>query len=399
MHPLLLLAAISVSPSFEGGSVGRVEWLTPRHLRCAVQGQADVNGRNRQANWYYFRLDGLPREEVEIDLVDLVGEYNFRPGAHAVTPNTRPVFSYDDRSWTHFSDHQVSWNESEMRLTVRFTPERSRMWIAHTVPYTHRELDRLLAGTLAQKRVETIGKSVHNRAIPLVTVTDPAVPESRKKVVWLVARQHAWETGTSWVVDGALRFLLSGDSEAVRLRKSMVFKVAPMFDPDGVAEGAVRFNANGYDNNRNWDTADPKLMPEISALRRAVLSWVDSGHHVDIFLALHNTESTDYIEGPLAEYAPLARDLTGRLRETTSFYDPRSPRDSMALPIDKGRMTVNQFLFTERRVPAFLMELMVERSPRLGHPRTAQDFIEFGAGLVKCLTRSAQASEVQMTVR
>jgi hypothetical protein len=59
-------------------------------------------------------------------------------------------------------------------------------------------------------------------------------------------------------------------------------------------------------------------------------------------------------------------------------------------PIDKGRMTVNQNLFAERKVAAFLMELMVERHPKLGRPRTAQDFSDFGAGLAKCLAGAAQ---------
>src|SRR2546430_949329 len=61
---LLLAAAIAVSASFEGGSIGRVENLAPNHLRCSVSGQADQNNRNRQANRYYFRLDNLPRQEV-----------------------------------------------------------------------------------------------------------------------------------------------------------------------------------------------------------------------------------------------------------------------------------------------------------------------------------------------
>lgn len=387
----MLLAAISVTTSFEGGSLGRVERVTPTHLRCAVQGQSDANNRNRQASWYYFRLDGLPAEAIEIDFVDLAGEYNFRPGTHPVTRNTRPVFSYDGSAWSHFTDSQVSWSESDMRLTVRFTPERPRMWIAHTVPYTGRDLDRLLGGRGSAMRVETIGKSVHGRDIRLLTITDPATPESRKKAIWLVARQHAWETGTSWVVDGAVRFLLSDDPEAARLRRSTVFKALPVFDPDGAAEGAVRFNANGYDNNRNWDIADPRLMPEIDALRQAILRWADSGHRIDVFLALHNTESTDYVEGPLAGYKSLAVELTGRLRKQTSFYDPLSPRESMGAPIEKGRMMVDQYLFSERRIPAFLMELMVERHPGLGRPRTARDFSEFGAGLVKCLAGSVNA--------
>ncbi len=384
------IAAITITTAFESGSIGRVERVGPDHLRCAVKGQADSAGRNRQANWYYFRLDNLPQREVRIDLVDLIGEYNFRPGAHAVTKNTRPVFSYDNRRWTHFRDEETSWDEKEVRLTVRFRPARRRMWVAHTVPYTQRDLEAALSEGGESLTRETIGKSVQGRDIALATITDRTAAEAGKRVVWLIARQHAWETGTSWTADGLVRFLLSDEPEAAAIRRTTIFKILPMFDPDGVAEGAVRFNANGYDNNRNWDAVDAERMPEIAAVRRSIFAWLDAGHRIDIVLALHNTESTDYLEGPLKGGGPrvqaLAQDLVERLQATTSFYDPRSPRDSFGIePIARGRMTVDQDLFAERGLAAFLMELMVERHPRLGRPRTAGDFAAFGRRLARCL--------------
>jgi murein tripeptide amidase MpaA len=390
----LALAAITIATSFEGGNLGRVERLAPDHLRCAVSGQADQNHRNRQANWYYFRLENLPQQEIQIDFVDLVGEYNFRPGTHAVSRNTRPVFSYDDRTWTHFSDSETSWDDKEIRLTLRFKPARPTMWIAQMAPYTKRDLDRLLSEACPCLKRETVGRSAHGREISLLTITDPAVPNTGKRVVWLMTRQHAWEAGTSWAAEGAVRFLVSNNAEAARIRRTTIFKILPIFDPDGAAEGAVRFNANGYDNNRNWDAIDPKLMPEIAAVRRAVLAWLDAGQRLDILLAIHNDESTDYVEGPLNAGVPrakaLAKDLVDRLRANTVFYDPLSPRDCFAAgPIAKGRMTVDQDLFTERKVAAFLMELMVDRHPQLGRPRTAQDFMAFGSGLARCLADAA----------
>jgi hypothetical protein len=389
---LLWAATMVVSAGFEGGSIGQVELLAPTHLRCALKGQSDQNHRNRQASWYYFRLDNVPLQEIRIDFTGLVGEYNFQPGTHAVSGNTRPLFSYDDRTWTHFTGEQVSWDERAMCLTVRFTPSRSTVWIAHMVPYTERELDRLLAIRHPHLERGVAGRTVHGRDIPLLTITDPSVAESRKKVIWLMARQHAWETGTSWVADSSVRFLLTNDGDAARIRRSTIFKVIPVFDMDGVADGAVRFNANGYDNNRNWDTADPKLMPEISSVRKTMLDWLDAGHPIDLFLAMHNDESNDYVDGPAVDprLKPLAGDLVARLRGSTSFYDPRSPRDSMSAPIDKGRYAVNQFLYKERKLPAFLMEMMVERHPSLARPRTIEDYLAFGPGLVKSLAGAAQ---------
>jgi hypothetical protein len=51
----------------------------------------------------------------------------------------------------------------------------------------------------------------------------------------------------------------------------------------------------------------------------------------------------------------------------------------------KGRMMVNQGLFHERKIPAFLMELMVDSSPKLSRPPTVGDRLEFGAALVEVL--------------
>jgi len=379
---LLFLSTIVVNTAFEAGSIGRIERVSPTHLRCAVKGQADQDGRNRQASWYYFRLDNLPRAEVRIDLTELVGEYNYRPGAHAVTKNTRPVFSYDNQRWTHFTDQQIDWDDNKKELSIRFTPAQRRMWIAHVPPYTTRHLASLLAEARRHRfaRVETVGKTVQGRDLPLVTVSE--APEDAK-VIWIMARQHAWETGTSWVVDGALRFLTSNAAEAAALRKGAIWKFFPMGDPDGVANGQVRFNTNGFDVNRNWDTADEKRMPEIFFMRRSLLAWVDAGKRIDLFLAMHNQEMGDYIDGPSL---PVAQRFYDELAKTQSFQADKGPRNTFRPEqVAPGRMTVNQYLFHSRKIPAFLMELAVQHNTRLGRPRTTEDNVRFGPELLRAM--------------
>ncbi len=385
---LLLLAAITITTSFEGGMLGRVETLSPTHLRCALKGQADQDGRNRQVSWYYFRMDNLPQQEVQIDFTDLVGEYNYRPGSHAVTRNTRPVYSFDNRTWKHFTSEEVSWDEKQMWLTLRFKPLRPRMWIAHVPPYTTAHLAKLLGEFRGRSgfRNEVAGNTTQGRELPLVTITDPGSPDAGKKVVWIMARQHAWETGTSWVADGGMRFLMSASPEAVELRRAILWKFFPMADPDGVVNGEVRFNPKGYDVNRNWDTADPQRTAEIFVMKRAMLAWLDAGHPIDLFLAMHNQEMGDYVEGPAAAVPELARRFFDLLAKTESFQAVGGPRDSFGRgSIDKGRATVNQSLYRERKVPAFLMEMAVERNTKLGRSRTAEDNIRFGAELVRAM--------------
>jgi murein tripeptide amidase MpaA len=392
MTLLLLAFAASVHTDFEAGNIGRSEWISPSHLRIGVRGETDQNNRNRQPSWFYFRIDGVRGQDLTIDLADLFGEYNFRKHNGSGLRTMQPMYSYDDRSWTHFD--KTEWIEAQSTVRLRLKPERDRVWIARQAPYTTAHLEALLREVRQHKHVreETVGKTVEGRPMRLLTVTNPSIPDKGKKVIWLMARQHSWESGTSWVAEGALRYLLSGEGE--KIRDGCIFKIFPMADPDGVVRGGVRFNKHGYDLNRNWDTVDPKLMPEIHAQRSAILKWVDAGNRVDLFLSLHNTESVDYIQGPLTAGGPEIKQLGQRfwklLDETTPFYSPKGPRDAAATttPGMKGRMTVYQGLFHDRKIPAFLMELMVDANPKLGRPPTVKDRVEFGAALVKIMAEA-----------
>jgi murein tripeptide amidase MpaA len=387
-----LLPVIAVSSGFEGGSVGKVEQVSPTHLRCAVPGQSDQDHRNRQANWYYFELSDLPHSSLTIDLVDLAGEYNYRAPAYSVNEQTRPVYSYDNEHWSHFDDSQVRWDAKEPHLTLRFTPEKDHVWIAHVPPYTNRNLAALLDSFRGSPYIETqmIGRTVEGRGIPLLTITDPKVP-SLKKVIWLMFRQHAWETGSSWTCDGAVRFLLGNDERARRIRGQVIYRIFPLADPDGVATGGVRFNKNGYDLNRNWDAIDPRTMPEIAAEHKGILDWVDSGRRLDLFLSLHNTETSEYLQAPAA-YRALGERLFELLKETTTFNPTVPLREAAATttPGKPGRMEVEQGLFHDRKLPAMLMEQMVDFNSKLGRCPEISDRQEFGAGLVRALAAALE---------
>jgi hypothetical protein len=389
----VLLASIAVLSNFEGGSVGKVERVSAVHLRCGVEGQSDQDHRNRQASWYFFELRNLPKKPVTVELVDIAGEYNYRAPAYAVNKNTRPVYSYDGVNWRHFRDDQVSWDEAAPRLVLRFMPEGARLWIAHVQPYTNQNLASLLDSFRLNPYVarESAGRTVEGREMPLLTITNPRTPETRKSVVWLMFRQHAWEAGSSWVCDGAIRYLLSDDPRAAQIRDRTIFKIFPMADPDGVAHGGVRFNRNGYDLNRNWDLINEEKMPEIAAQHRAILAWVDSGHRLDAFLSLHNTESGEYLEAPPG-IRPLAERVFQMLKDTTTF-NPTQPLNDPGLtttPGKPGRMHVGQGLYHERKLPAMLMEQMVEYNSKLGHYPTAMDRTEFGAGLVRAFASALE---------
>ncbi|HEX5410344.1 MAG TPA: M14-type cytosolic carboxypeptidase [Terriglobia bacterium] len=379
---------MTFTTDFEGGSLGKAIRVTDTYTRCILLGEVDQLGRNRQVSWYYFRIDGAPESELTIDFTDLAGEYNFRPGNHAVTPDTPPVYSYDRLQWTHVP--KENWQAAADSMRLRIKPAKPQLWIAHIAPYTTRHLAQLLAETKGAPGLEyqVIGKSVKGRGIPMLTVTDPGNATTQKKMVCLMFRQHSWEAGSSWAGEGAIRFLLSPDPIAIRIRKETIFKILPMQDPDGVLRGGVRFNAYGYDLNRNWDTIDPVKMPEITAARNAILNRAEHGGRIDFFLSLHNDETNEYLIGPPSpKFRSLGQKVFEELTRTTMF-DPSHAYEEdpgKAARLEPGRMDVAQALYYKHSLPAFLMEQRIARVGKLGRCPTVDDRMEFGKGLVKAI--------------
>jgi len=390
----LLLAALLVSgatihTNFEGGSLGEVQKVSETHFRLAVKGESDQDHRNRQANWYYFRVDGASSQPLTLDIVNLPGEYNYKPNRGAITKDTPPVISYDGAHWEHVKTYEYDPVEPKLRLHIE--PAKATFWIAHCPPYTNETLAKLrgeIRGN-ADFHEQAIGKTVGGRDLVLWTITHG---ESKtKKTIWLMFRQHSWESGSSWVGEGAIRTLLASDS--IKLREQIVWKIFPLCDPDGVARGGVRFNANGFDLNRNWDVVDPVKMPEITAQRNAIKQWLDAGNRIDLLFSLHNTETNEYLEGPpdnggSGRFKPLAERAFEILSKNTTFAPARPPlryAEETTTPGKVGRMTVTQGLYRDFGIAGFLMEQRISYNAKLGRLPEASDRLKFGAELVQSL--------------
>jgi hypothetical protein len=387
MRSTVLIAVLAASASaaefktdFEGGRIGKVEQVGERHWRVGVIGETDQDGRNRQASWFYFRVNGAPRAELIIDLVDLPGEYNYRANKGPIDDKTPPVISHDGTNWHNIET--VEYDAEEPRLRLHFTPRNDSFWLARRPPYTNAHLERLRQDVLAHPRAkeQVIGKTPQGRPILLWTTG------SGPQTAWLMFRQHSWEAETSWTGEGAVRELLSNGD----LRQGIQWKIIPFADPDGVARGGVRFNHLGYDLNRNWDAIDPVKTPEIAAQHNAVKDFLAGAGRIDFFLTLHNTETAEYLDGPPGgpsdpRIRALAERVFNALKERTAFAPsrPLSYASETTTAGMKGRMTVVQGLHRDFRIPAFLMEQRIAAHPKTGRLPNVQDRLAFGAALVR----------------
>jgi hypothetical protein len=226
---------------------------------------------------------------------------------------------------------------------------------------------------------------VAKRDLHLITVTNQAVADEQKKLVWLIARQHAWEAGTSWNMDGAVRFITSDDVKAKTLRDKVIFKFVPMMDPDGVAAGKVRFNGNGYDVNRHWNEVDLRskdklaLMPEIWYVKKAIVAQMQSAKPIDLMVNLHNTETGEYQETIVND--PAVQKLMQRFFDGLSANSAFVP--SKPLVFSTAPATTTNVMWAERKVPVMLFEQRISTNKKLGRFPTIQDRLDFGAALVR----------------
>ena len=149
---------------------------------------------------------------------------------------------------------------------------------------------------------------------------EPGLPDSERNGIWIQARQHAWEAGSSWVCRGFVEWLISDAPEAVRLRRSSVIVIVPIMDIDNVTIGAGGKNEVPQDHNRDW--SDQPYWKAVEAAQHGILK-MDAEVGFDVFVDLHNPGAGD---------------------RSPYFYVP--PREDMT---DAGRASLQQFIDTAKQ--------------------------------------------------
>jgi hypothetical protein len=387
---------IQVSDSFESGNLGvwRVDDST--RLIFTPRTEYDQDNVNSAVTWFYGRLSNVLHREVTIQIEGLdYTVYNGKRGN--VLPferNTFPVFSYDGVVWERFTD--CSFHKEDRTFRVRQIFSRDIVWIAYIPPYTFSRLESLLTELRAHPAVsvESIGKSVEGRPLYLVDIAEPGSTEGSRPVVWIVARQHAFEAGGSWAAEGMLRFLTGPDPAALSIRKQLRFRLCPMLNPDGVVRGGTRFNARGVDLNRHWHSEDPlsqdaESAPEIAVLKRSIRSWCTS-HRLDLWINIHNNDMVWNDDGDYIRFAPADREADARrlealLRQETIFTGPfeRSPDEKATEAV----------VASETRALSLLMEMKTGYLHGQDRWTGIDVFLAHGRGMARTASRFFNRTE------
>jgi len=268
---------LRVITAFDHGALGKVEERERNVLDCWPCGSAS----------FHFRLEGCRGQKVVLRFHVTEG----RGGVSQLYANPDfPVFSYDQRQWHRTPNKSLEddpGTEGGKIVRVEQTFDQDTAWFAFQYPYSNDLLSDFIASIKGSPFVtlEVAGRSIEGRDIRQISVTDPAVPLERKKVVWMTGIQHSPETGAGWGHEAIFQFLLSDDPVAAEARSKFVFKSIPIVSVDGLAEGKGSSHSSGRNPNREWERPDP--VPEIASIQKTLDDWKAKGRPIDILIDFH----------------------------------------------------------------------------------------------------------------
>jgi hypothetical protein len=227
--------------------------------------------------WWYFKLEGItPGDTITIEA-----------GGGVWAQPQRAVFSLDNEKWQHTDAGTLSGG----RMIYKQKIDAKEAWFAWGAPFTQKHAQALCesaAKTCPQAKVFELCKSADGRSVPALRINGST--DAKPFGVWISARQHAWEAGSSWVCKGLVDWLVSDDPKAVELRKKAVIVIVPVMDIDDVELGAGGKGRVPNDHNRDW--CDEPHWPEVRAALKEIRAMHAAGGF-DLFIDLHNPAAND----------------------------------------------------------------------------------------------------------
>jgi len=227
--------------------------------------------------WWHFKIHGItPGEFLQLQIVHSPAtEPDFAGDSH-------PVYSYDGVTWHRFIGAKSPFIQKFIASSVE---------IARNIPYPYSKT-LALAKEMTGPYVQTLDLATSERGRPVKAFrfTDPGTPGAGKRIVWVMARQHAFESHSSWYAEYLCRWLLGDDPFADDLRRQAITYIVPIMDVDNVyagGSGKEQLGANGRraDFNRSWAENGP--WAAIRAAQR-LLERLREQHDIAAFFDLHS---------------------------------------------------------------------------------------------------------------
>ncbi|MEC5127997.1 M14-type cytosolic carboxypeptidase [Verrucomicrobiales bacterium BCK34] len=318
-------ADLAVESDFPGGSAEVVS--IDQAASAVVLNPANYPDRGWRC-WWYFRLTGItPGKAITLEVGD----------APWATPK-RATFSSDGGKTWHHSEEGTRVGK-RIRYSLTFDTETALVaWGPPFLPDDARALVEALAAGSEEATVFSLCRTREGHDTPALRIGTAGKP-----LIWVQARQHAWESGASWVGKGFAEWVVSDALEASGLRERHEIVFVPVMDIDNAHRGAGGKSQKPQDHNRDW--SDAPHWNAVAAAQKAIRAAAGQ-ERLAMFIDLHNPGAGDlfpyfyvppaeilsdgavsnharFIEAAKTEITGPLR-FTGRIIESGVKYDPRA---------------------------------------------------------------------------
>jgi len=230
--------------------------------------------------WWSFELSGVvPDEELSLTVKGM-----------AFALANQASFSLDGgKTWQHTPRGKL--DKGSVTYQLKFPQEKVR--IAWGPPYQLADAQALVKRTVEKgvgAKAFELTQSKGSHSVPALRWDPPAKEGKKRSGVWIQARQHAWESGGSWVGEGFVNWLSSDDAAAKSLRENARIVYVPIMDVDNVELGAGGKNQVPHDHNRDW--SEEPVFAAVRAAQRGITEMDEAGE-LNLFIDLHNPAPND----------------------------------------------------------------------------------------------------------
>ncbi len=288
-----------ISANFDAGNIEVINEEDQTNIQLAIR--PDVGGEFFQ--WFNFRLSGEVGEQYVLNIMN-AGKASYLAGWE----DYQAVASYDREYWFRLP---TSYKDGKLTITAELACESIQ--IAYFAPYSYERHQDLLAAVQVHPLacLEHLGETLDKRDLTLVKVGNG---DSKKRSIWITARQHPGETMAEWLVEGLLNSLLDEDNATAKLLLEKAnFYIVPNMNPDGSVRGHLRTNAVGTNLNREWANPSLEKSPEVF---HVINKMEETG--VDLFYDVHGDEALPYVFLAGSQGTPSYNDRLAHLRDKFS---------------------------------------------------------------------------------
>ncbi|HWL08691.1 MAG TPA: M14 family zinc carboxypeptidase [Planctomicrobium sp.] len=302
--------------------------------------QIEQVGRNH----FRIRLKKVPENPNWTNMVQFIIEKNAagNPLRVDIEGRTNETGLRTFVSWSHDRENwspvlRETREESGTQVVSLLFPEFKEdvVYVGGEVPLSYEQCVKLLKKYEQHPHatLHSIGRSLREREIYRLTITDPGspVPEEKRWAHHFV-NLHCYEYNAQWRMIGMIDWLLS--NEALDSRQRHVWHFVVQMNVDGASAGYGRVNSQGIDMNRSYSSkgSDSQSQAyEAFLVQRDLEDLVSSDTSITTTCEMHtwDGEKLDPMMRPGKDMQERSRDWTG-LRDSLKKFDKQGQFNSMA---------------------------------------------------------------------